>query len=207
MATQTMRATDAQTMRATPEPMHTRIAPASVGSGISVRRLPACNFESVRKICQFYEEKVRLPCFSCSSSASCSCSSCFCTSCSCASLPERAGLSLPTGAEQGAGTYSHESRASRYLFDLSREVQATTRALEQTTRNREHQHDTVLQMYEAWNSVLSAAKDKFGVKTIMTPQMLLDMIEKAKDRIQQLESKQASLEKKHDVVESTISSR
>ena len=40
-----------------PEPMH-RIAPASVGSGISVRRLPACNFESIRKICQFYEEKV-----------------------------------------------------------------------------------------------------------------------------------------------------
>eukprot|EP01052_Picozoa_sp_SAG31_P033405 SAG31_NODE_3768_length_3901_cov_4.885750_2_plen_166_part_00 len=61
-------------------------------------------------------------------------------------------------------------------------------------------------MYEAWNAVLSAAKDKFGVKTIMTPQMLLDMIETARVRIQQLESKQAELEKKHTEVESTISS-
>jgi hypothetical protein len=36
---------------------------------------------------------------------------------------------------QGAGTCSYESRASRYLFDLSREVQATTRALESQTRS------------------------------------------------------------------------
>ena len=61
-------------------------------------------------------------------------------------------------------------------------------------------------MYEAWNEVLSTAKDKFGVKTIMTPQMLLDMIETARGRIQQLETKQAGLEKKHAEVESTISS-
>ena len=67
-------------------------------------------------------------------------------------------------------------------------------------------------MYEAWNTVLMSAKEKFGIKSvrvprlkyarpvrllrllavlqIMTPQMLLDMIEQARLRIEQLEKKQ-----------------
>jgi hypothetical protein len=67
-----------------------RVAPRGLGgSGLSFRKLPRCDFEQVRKACQFYEGKC-------------------------------------------AGQY--ESRAARYLHDLSREVQAATRSIEAEVR-------------------------------------------------------------------------
>ena len=137
-----------------------RVAPVSVGSGISFRRLPRCDFEQLRKTCQFYESK-------------------------------------------GAGHY--EGPAARYLYDLSREVQVSLRAIETDVRAKEDQHHKVLDMFEQWNDVLVTAKTRFKVTSVLTPHMMLGMVDSANKKIAELEQALGSLRERHQEMEATIS--
>ena len=67
---------------------------------------------------------------------------------------------------------AYDSRSARYLYDLSREVQASLRAIETDTRAQEAQHAKVLSMFEQWNDVLVTAKERFGAKNVLTPHTL-----------------------------------
>lgn len=149
-----------KTRREFAEPAH-RLAPESVGSGISFRRLPRCDFDQVRKMCQFYESKA-------------------------------------------AGHY--DARSARYLYDLSREVQASLRAIETDTRASEAQHTKVLEMFEQWNDVLVTAKARFGVKAVLTPHMLLGMVDSSHKQIAELQESLGDLQSRHEKFEATIAS-
>lgn len=136
-----------------------RIAPESVGSGISFRRLPRCDFDQVRKTCQFYESK-------------------------------------------GAGHY--DAPSARYLYDLSREVQAELRSIEADMRTKEAQHNKVLDMFEQWNDVLVTARTRLGVSTVLTPHMLLGMIDSSNQKIAELKSSLSSLQERNKKFEQSI---
>ena len=142
------------------EPAH-RLAPESVGSGISLRRLPRCDFGELRKMCQFYESKA-------------------------------------------AGHY--DARSARYLYDLSREVQASLRTIETDTRAKEEQHSQVLDMFEQWNDVLTTAKARFGVKSVLTPHMLLGMVDSSHRQIADMKEQLGALRERHEKFEATIAS-
>lgn len=137
-----------------------RVPPESVGSGISFRRLPRCDFEQVRKTCQFYESK-------------------------------------------GAGHY--DAPSARYLYDLSREVQASLRAIETDIRAKEEQHHKVLDLFEQWNDVLATAKTRFQATSVMTPHMLLGMVDSSNKKIAELEEALRSLRERHKKFETAIS--
>ena len=73
---------------------------------------------------------------------------------------------------EGKAAGNYDSRSARYLYDLSREVQASLRAIETDTRAQEAQHAKVLSMFEQWNDVLVTAKERFGAKNVLTPHTL-----------------------------------
>ena len=135
-----------------------RVAPESVGSGISFRRLPRCDFDQVRRTCQFYEAK-------------------------------------------GAGHY--DAPSARYLYDLSREVQASVQRRGRHA-GEEEQHNKVLNMFEQWNEVLASARTRLGVTTVLTPHMLLGMIDSSNQKITELKDTVSALQERNRKFENTI---
>ena len=66
-------------------------------------------------------------------------------------------------------SHRYESRAARYLYDLSREVQAAARTVQAEVRESEAQHGKVMGIFEQWNDVLQSAKEKFNCDHLPVP--------------------------------------
>jgi hypothetical protein len=73
-------------------------------------------------------------------------------------------------------------------------------------RASEAQHGKVMAIFEQWNNVLKSAKEKFACTCIMTPHMLLGMVDEAHTKIAALEERVGYLQSKHDEFSTKIAS-
>eukprot|EP00698_Gefionella_okellyi_P006090 TRINITY_DN15553_c0_g1_i1.p1 TRINITY_DN15553_c0_g1~~TRINITY_DN15553_c0_g1_i1.p1 ORF type:complete len:304 (-),score=80.27 TRINITY_DN15553_c0_g1_i1:6-896(-) len=120
-------------------PLH-RIAPAPIGSGISLRDLPYPVLSDLRKLCLHYERKA-------------------------------------------GGKYASDSRAARYLFDLSRELQGILDYIEQEDERRVKRTNHLERVVTEWDQVFG---EQAGLKEGLTPKALNDELQKLRRQADEL---------------------
>ena len=93
----------------------------------------------------------------------------------------------------GAGTYGHPSKATRYVYDMVREVRALVAGLEEegsSAAEKKAQLENVVSEWDAVFGSLSSAEARahFPGKTKLTPKSLYNTLVRYADRITQLEA-------------------